>query len=413
MNALETLLLVVVVQQFMVAAGWAVAGRRLGLSRTSSAAWGRSAFLFGLAALWPLLPPFVPAWVLLSLMGACIFGALLLLWGGLSAFFKRPLSGWAGPGMMASVAVPMVLAWALGWPWAWAQMAMAGVMTALVMVASWQVRVPVKQEFGGVSMSLMLAPFFLGGLVLAALWAGLSPAAVSHAGLHTADGQSKQVLLLGLMVLSLWFAMMQGYMVLMRLVHRLRYLSLHDPLTGLFNRRAFEEKLAQEMRMLRRLGLPFSVMVVDVDHFKRINDSWGHAAGDQALVRLAQVLKDCIRESDDVGRLGGEEFCVLARGAEVDGAMEVAERIRQGVQRLPVASKSSQHMSVSIGVACMDGSKGQKLNGGQLIDRADRALYAAKQSGRNRVVLFDPSAHPGELPPQASSSAGADPAVGL
>lgn len=158
-----------------------------------------------------------------------------------------------------------------------------------------------------------------------------------------------------------------------------------DPLTGLANRRRLFELLEHEVWRHRRLALPLTVLAIDVDHFKRINDSWGHSAGDRVLQGLADLLVAGVRKSDLVARCGGEEFLVVLFEAEGPGAMALAEQLRQTTAELAIdaaqESPTTIHFSISIGIATLhDGESVQAL-----IDRADRALYRAKHEGRNRV----------------------------
>jgi diguanylate cyclase len=159
-----------------------------------------------------------------------------------------------------------------------------------------------------------------------------------------------------------------------------------DTLTGLNNRRAFAEQGANMLRVARRRGYPVAAIMLDIDHFKKINDTYGHAAGDAALQHLAGLLKGRLRESDVCGRLGGEEFAILLPGANLDDARLVAEKIRQFIADSPIAfSESTIAMTSSLGVAI-----GDELE--ELLRVADAALYRAKQGGRNRVVCQEPVA---------------------
>ena len=171
-----------------------------------------------------------------------------------------------------------------------------------------------------------------------------------------------------------------------RLFARLEELSTHDELTSLPNRRWFKERLAKEMADAKRYGHPLSVMVIDVDHFKKLNDREGHVAGDEALVEVSRVLSTSLREVDMVARYGGEEFVViLSRTNEAD-ALKVGEKLRAGVAAIGLASAAGQPMgclSVSIGVAQLE--EGEEATA--MVERADRAVYAAKKEGRNRVSL--------------------------
>ena len=159
----------------------------------------------------------------------------------------------------------------------------------------------------------------------------------------------------------------------------LHELARTDPLTGLRNRRAFDDSLGLEIAAVERTRSPLSLLVLDVDHFKQINDSFGHDAGDKVLRSIAQVLSGCVRIIDIVARVGGEEFAVILPHTDAQGAHEVAQRMRVAVAQ---ASWLGQPTTISIGAASLRAAE----TADSLFARADAALYAAKKSGRNRVV---------------------------
>jgi len=162
-----------------------------------------------------------------------------------------------------------------------------------------------------------------------------------------------------------------------------RSMAMRDGLTGLPNRKAYDERIAQEVARWKRFGTPFCLLVWDVDHFKGINDRFGHKAGDKALVIIAQELASSIRATDFVGRYGGEEFVMILCGADKDAASKVANGIRGRVEQ---CGFNSRGRPVSITVSCgisqfVDGDTQEHL-----FERADRGLYQAKRDGRNRCV---------------------------
>ena len=160
-----------------------------------------------------------------------------------------------------------------------------------------------------------------------------------------------------------------------------------DGLTGLRNRSFLDERLATERAMLRRHARPLSCIMIDVDHFKAVNDLYGHATGDEALRAVAEVLIQATRLEDVVARYGGEEFTILTPGTDGDGAVILAERIRAGIEKLTVNRGATVlRVTCSLGVAGYD-----PANPTALIPNADTALYAAKANGRNRVELFAPT----------------------
>lgn len=167
----------------------------------------------------------------------------------------------------------------------------------------------------------------------------------------------------------------------------LRQLVNIDPLTGLANRRGYEATLDREIARAARGGRLLSLAMVDVDDFKSINDTLGHAAGDRCLAAVASAIRGCLlRPGDLAARYGGEEFVVLLPGTAAGGARTLAERIRQAVEQLAIrhpASDASRGVTVSLGVATVRVIPG--FDGRALQEAADRALYAAKRGGRNRV----------------------------
>lgn len=161
-----------------------------------------------------------------------------------------------------------------------------------------------------------------------------------------------------------------------------------DTLTGLYQRWYVMEKIESEINRSLRHGSPMALMMMDLDHFKEVNDRFGHPAGDQVLQSVGRLLKDSCRVYDVPGRYGGEEFCVLLPQIELEQTPIVAERIRQRLEmtEIPVGGRSLV-VTASIGVAALE-ADGAMMSPSALIDRADRALYAAKHRGRNRVEIW-------------------------
>ena len=171
-----------------------------------------------------------------------------------------------------------------------------------------------------------------------------------------------------------------------RLLKEIQWLAITDPLTGLYNRRGLFQLAEREVERYRRFGRPFCVYMIDIDHFKQINDTHGHAAGDQVLLGLANRLKQRIRDIDIIGRYGGEEILVVLPETQLAQGLLAAERARNHIQQIPIHTDRGEiPVTISVGVAEIDG---QISDLAALVDRADSAMYAAKQAGRNRVMAY-------------------------
>ena len=230
---------------------------------------------------------------------------------------------------------------------------------------------------------LLAIPVLAGGIgfalrgVRAVVWhASVSAEMTTNSALNIGSA-------LSYLVIALAFHATLMALVVARLVAELRRLSRHDGLTGLLNRRAIEEALAEQVQRSRRNGEAFALMMLDVDHFKAINDHHGHAVGDLALKHVAALLRHGVRDVDHLSRFGGEEFVVLLPAATPAAALALAERLRESVEGSPPTVQ--QHvlpLTVSIGLAQWAGDADEPR---QLLARADAALYRAKAAGRNRV----------------------------
>lgn len=193
------------------------------------------------------------------------------------------------------------------------------------------------------------------------------------------------------------FVLMANYFLLQTAYDVLRIAALEqenvtDPLMGIYNRRYLDRRLHEEVTRSQRYELPLAILMIDVDHFKYVNDTFGHPCGDRVLTRLAQEVINAVRVSDLVARYGGEEILVIAPNTRLDEVMIVAERIRGLVEKVvltPLVVKeglpSSLRVTVSIGVATL-GLKAHNVE--SLISCADEALYHAKGEGRNRIVIY-------------------------
>ncbi|MDA8431943.1 MAG: sensor domain-containing diguanylate cyclase [Nitrospiraceae bacterium] len=176
-----------------------------------------------------------------------------------------------------------------------------------------------------------------------------------------------------------------------RLIEKLEFLSNTDVLTGLLNRRALIDRLEYEIERVQRYGSELSLILCDIDRFKEINDSFGHAEGDRALRIVSEILKCAMRKSDIVGRYGGDEFMIVLPGTSTKGAEDFAERLRHAVEHtgFQTISGKSVMMSLSLGVTGLDLHE-RGAGHDALVRRADAALYNAKNKGRNTVCVVPP-----------------------
>jgi diguanylate cyclase (GGDEF)-like protein len=171
------------------------------------------------------------------------------------------------------------------------------------------------------------------------------------------------------------------------LVDALVDLSSRDALTGLANRRAFEMALAREIDRVARSGEPALLLALDIDHFKRVNDSWGHNAGDQVIKAVGHALIDSVRPMDLVARVGGEEFAIILPNCACAFGETVAERVRRRVERMPVQIGLGQQITVTVSVGGAFAPQWVRSTPALWVERADQQLYRAKTQGRNLVQL--------------------------
>lgn len=226
--------------------------------------------------------------------------------------------------------------------------------------------------------------------ILMALSLALLPQLLGVAGIAHNFQQTNYAVLIWpatFVVLFMQFFITQNYLRRYDLEQQLELAANTDPMTGASNRRFFMNLFTQEMTRVRRTGQCLSLLMLDIDHFKKVNDTYGHPTGDDVIRKVADICRAGAREIDVVSRLGGEEFAVLLPGTDEQGAITVAERIRTLTEDATVKTpdNSSLHFTVSLGVAKLSS---EERDEGALMARADAALYQAKMAGRNRVVYI-------------------------
>jgi diguanylate cyclase (GGDEF)-like protein len=363
---------------------WWVGGTLLGLSRKAAWQWMLAALANGVAlSLLPInaLHPIPPHLLIANVL---VVHGLIALRRGFQGFFKLPPTQTVHSVLGLGVIVfNLGLCLPMGWI-ALGEVVSLATIAALLVHTAVSNRRPLGEEFGQGIAVVHVAVFMLAGTVFAA-----SALTMALPSLRSAWGQldhdvSMFTLIYAHLMISIAASFMTGYLVVMRLVGRLQHLSHHDSLTGLLNRRAIDYLLAKEAQRMQRFGGHFSLLVIDIDHFKRINDRLGHAAGDAVLGAVAKALAAEAREVDRVARFGGEEFCALLPQTLHEGALLAAERLREAINRISIPWNDEViAVTISVGVATADNTT-ESLE--SLLRRADQALYRAKTEGRNRVV---------------------------
>ena len=170
-----------------------------------------------------------------------------------------------------------------------------------------------------------------------------------------------------------------------QLLRQLYEASVTDALTGANNREHFDSQLRMELSFSRRHGTDLSVVMFDVDHFKRVNDTFGHPVGDEVLVEISKATRRLVRNEDVFARYGGEEFVLILRGIALDGARVVGERLRERIAELAIVTDKGP-LKVTVSVGCASFASTPEATAESLVQLADKRLYAAKRGGRNRVV---------------------------
>jgi diguanylate cyclase (GGDEF)-like protein len=376
----RTLLSLLAVADLVLAATlWIGASRRLkdGLSHWAASLVVR-ALAFGLFG-WSTHPQGGA----LALAAALLALSMTLQAAALVAFNRRPLAAWVHTAVIAGVAVPMQLLVQEGaGPTILFGGVVFGTLLAVIAAMAWQVHSPLgarARPILVISYSVAAAAFVLRGIgatfVAEPLRSFNEPfgfAAVTMIGVFGAAIAS-----------TLAFLLMHKD----RAEAEAARLATMDPLTGAYNRRTFHEIAEREIARARRAGQPLSMIMMDIDHFRAVNEQHGHRVGDEVLQRFADLVRSALRKEDLLVRFGGEEFLVLLPEVPGPGAVVVAGRIRRAIASEPVqVAGLTLPLTVSLGVAARMDEGPESLE--QLLDRADSALALAKERGRNRVVAL-------------------------
>ncbi|WP_147694332.1 GGDEF domain-containing protein [Vogesella mureinivorans] len=370
---------------WVAASGWAVAGMVLKMAPVVARRFFLCDFLMGLSLLLTLqrggaLPVWL-AYPFADVLGLLAFCSLRL---GIRFFVRRDGSGVAESLGVVLLGGALLLGQPYGQPAGFHAVVYSLTAAWLLLRATQDALLHEQQYFTRGARALVASPLAaVGGLFL------LRALMVLGGNVATASVASNEpfnvVFLLVGLVLNLAVNIAMAGVVTMRLVGKLEHLSMTDPMTGALNRRAFSASLKQQHSMAQR-GMPYALCVLDVDHFKQINDQLGHAAGDAAIVHLVTVLRRELREQDLLCRAGGEEFCILLPDTTEHGASVVANRLRLALEQTPFAWENTRWpLTASFGVAVLSSANDEPET---LLQRADRAVYHAKARGRNQVVLL-------------------------
>lgn len=386
-------------QFVLYAAGWLVGVVLLRDERRSALAWLAFNLCMGTGLL--LAATRGEAREFLPYTGSALLfvSGFALAWLGLRAFLRVPLqrpSLWLL--LLATAAVLLLLGPAPEHA-AWRVVVSYGSTSVLVALAVGELWRALRAEFGRRTLLILLL-----SALLVALGVGvqaLRQLLQMDQVLEMQRGTAANTALL-LVYLAGGASFNVGFLalVVLRLLGRLQALSLTDVLTGLANRRAFEQQMAREWQRHLRHGTPMAVLMIDLDHFKAINDRHGHATGDAVLTAAARRLREGLREIDVLARVGGEEFAALLPDVRLAQALVLAERLRAELAASPLVNMASVPVGLtgSFGVADATGATTWR----ELLARADRAVYQAKASGRDTVcAAFADTAQPG--PPAADN----------
>jgi diguanylate cyclase (GGDEF)-like protein len=381
--SMQNPLVTVVALQFLLhALGWAMAAWMLKPQRRTLLHWSAFFACVGIGFGLVTLRSDDRTWLAFNGASMCWHLGLLLLWRGIEVHLGMAhrhvpqatlligllgLHAWVGPSAEYS-GTRVVLAYTAN--------------AAIVVAMMAGLQGPLRARHG-LRIALMLA---LPALVILVAFVGLALRQVLAASqgleIHVVDAPvlgSVYAYLAAAAVFNVSFMAL----VVGQLLARLRQLSERDPLTNLYNRRALRERVVEQWKRWQRFGDVFSVVSLDLDHFKQINDRHGHAAGDAVLVHVAQRLRSMVRGHDVVARVGGEEFLVLMPGADLRAAHHLGMRLRQHLADEPVvAASTTLRITTSIGVAEVHRDD---ADAEPVLRRADQALYRAKATGRDRV----------------------------
>lgn len=380
-----SLLATLLVLQLLQAAGFAFVYRAYRPRASQARYWAAGSALIGAGAFLVLLRDVAPPAVSVLAGNFAFYAGILIFDAGIVRACGASVPGRWALGLILAAAAAQTW-FALVEPSISARVwILSGVLTACngyTLMVAWRSRGPAR---GILRLVALLLAVEIGFSILRAL---MTQGALVHV-LQSTPGQTWP--LLGMIATRFVLTLVLALLMSERIQAELRHAAMHDPLTGLLNRRAFAEIAEREWSRLRRHGGTAVALMIDLDEFKRFNDRNGHAAGDEALREAARAIVGEMRREDHCCRYGGEEFAVLLPGTSSAQALGIAERLRGRIAASVPLSHAQVRVTASIGLAQSAAREGAWET---LLEAADRALYEAKSRGRNCVVVFAPNQVP-------------------
>lgn len=375
-------LVIIALQQGLFALGWWVAGWALNLSRRAAGHWVGATLATAASLALIVHRGRWPDWLTIVVANLLAMAAFLLMRRGVQVFLRLRTTDLEAALLLLAVGLLLGL-FALDRQYgAMAVLGTSALIGWTLLRCAHESRRALRATREFAAARMVSLPLGALGLVYAVrvVYGALAPEVAARP--VDEENPFNAVVLVSFLVVGLLLNLVLAYLVANRLVRRLHQLSIRDPLTGLLNRRGLAPRLNAESGSWRQHGEPYALLVIDVDHFKSVNDRLGHAAGDAVLVRLAELLAGAARDADTVARLGGEEFCLLLPRTPIVQAHQAGERICRLV-RAAAWPGLADGMTVSVGVAVVAGDDGPH----RVLARADAALLLAKGGGRDRAVV--------------------------
>jgi len=385
-NDTSTLILALAVQQLLFACGWWAQARSVATQRPALQHWSMSCVLTGLSLLLFSEAARRAAPDLAQVLrNVALVAGTMVLRRGLLQFSRQGRRDREQALVFGGYLVLLVLLGTSDDAAARRTIVISAVMCWLLLRIAFELHRGARAEFGAPAVICVGGPLAAVGVAMGVrgVLAIARPDAAA-ASITVAAGFNVALLLTVAIVLAVFhFAL--GVLVTRRTVAELEHLSSHDSLTRLLNRRVFELRLAHEIALASRSAAPLGLLLIDIDHFKRVNDRLGHQAGDAVLREVADRLANAVRRSDVLARVGGEEFGVLLPDTDAPGIRQAAERLRLAVCGQPLASADGPlDVTVSVGASMrLSGESDAEA----MLRRADQALYRAKAEGRDRTVF--------------------------